>query len=101
MACPRERFLRSVTAGDRWYESLRAVRLIRRWTVRWGRTESGDLAGGPEHVAGALINSLRGTDGSVVVDVRGEIDVTCSQRLCQVLVDAATRLRPAGLVVDL
>jgi anti-sigma B factor antagonist len=52
-------------------------------------------------VSGTLINTLHGPDGGVVVEVRGEVDVACADRLCQVLVDVATRLRPPHLVVDL
>jgi anti-sigma B factor antagonist len=52
-------------------------------------------------VAGALINTLRGADGNIVIDVRGEVDVSSSERLGTVLVDTATRLRPPLLIVDL
>jgi len=52
-------------------------------------------------VAGTFINTAQGTDGGVVVEVRGEIDVACSDRLAEQLVDTATRLRPARLTVDL
>jgi anti-sigma B factor antagonist len=52
-------------------------------------------------VAKALINTHRQTDGSVTVEVRGEVDLGCSDRLCRVLVDMATRVRPTRLVVDL
>jgi anti-sigma B factor antagonist len=50
---------------------------------------------------GTLINTHRSTDGSVVVEIRGEIDVASADRLCRTLVDAATRLRPTRVVVDL
>ena len=52
-------------------------------------------------MSGTLINTLHGPDGGVVVEVRGEVDVACAERLCQVLVDVATRSRPTHLVVDL
>jgi anti-sigma B factor antagonist len=52
-------------------------------------------------VIGTLINTHRSTDGSVVVDIRGEIDVASADRLCRILIDAATRLRPTRVVVDL
>jgi anti-sigma B factor antagonist len=52
-------------------------------------------------VAAALINTQRVADGSVLVEVRGEIDVSSADRLGRVLVDAATRLHPARIVVDL
>jgi anti-sigma B factor antagonist len=52
-------------------------------------------------VAGALINTRREIDGSVVVEIRGEIDVSAADRLCGILVDTATRLRPPRVVVDL
>ena len=52
-------------------------------------------------MSGTLINTLHGPDGGVVVEVRGEVDVASAGRLCQVLVDVATRLRPTHLVVDL
>ena len=42
-------------------------------------------------MTGVLISTLRGADGNVVVDVRGEVDVSSSERLCNVLVDAAQR----------
>ena len=51
-------------------------------------------------MAATLINTTRGTDGTVVVEVRGEIDVASAERLRQVL-NGASQGRPAGLVVDL
>ena len=48
-----------------------------------------------------LINTTQGLDGGVVVEVRGEIDLVSADRLRQVLVDTASRLRPVRLVVDL
>jgi len=52
-------------------------------------------------VADALINTLHGTDGSVLVEVRGEIDLLCAERLERIFVETATRRRPARIVVDL
>ena len=52
-------------------------------------------------VGGTLINTLHGPDGGVVVEIRGEVDVASSDRLGQLLVDLATRLRPTAIVVDL
>ncbi|MGC9670498.1 STAS domain-containing protein [Planosporangium sp. 12N6] len=50
---------------------------------------------------GALINTSRTSDGTVVVEIRGEVDVSSADRLCRILVDAATRLRPTRIVVNL
>ena len=47
-----------------------------------------------------LINTLRGSDGGIAVEVRGEIDLANAERLRQVLTDAS-RQRPTVLVVDL
>ena len=52
-------------------------------------------------MTGTFINKVQGTDGGVVVEVRGEIDVGCADRLNRVLVDTVTQLRPARLIVDL
>jgi anti-anti-sigma factor len=52
-------------------------------------------------VIGTLINTRRETDGSVVVEIRGDIDVSSADRLRQILVDTATRLRPPRVVIDL
>ncbi len=52
-------------------------------------------------MGGTLINTMHGPDGGVVVEVRGEVDLASADRLCGVLVDIATRLRPPHLVVDL
>ena len=49
----------------------------------------------------ALINTRRASDGSVIVEIRGEVDVSSSTRLWQILVDAANGLRPTRMVVDL
>jgi anti-sigma B factor antagonist len=52
-------------------------------------------------VTGTLINTVRGADGTVVVDVRGEIDLGSADRLRAIITDAATRLRPPRLIIDL
>jgi anti-anti-sigma factor len=52
-------------------------------------------------MADALINSRRAPDGSVLVEVRGEIDIETSKRLSDILVDTAKRLMPVRIVVDL
>jgi anti-anti-sigma factor len=43
---------------------------------------------------------MRGADGGVIVEVRGEMDLVCAGRLREALVDAS-RQRPARVVVDL
>jgi anti-sigma B factor antagonist len=52
-------------------------------------------------MTGALINTRRAPDGSVLVEVRGEVDVETSARLRNILVDTATRLMPTRIMVDL
>ncbi len=52
-------------------------------------------------MTGTFINTARGLDGGVIVEVRGEIDVACADRLTEELVDTVTKLRPVRLVVDL
>jgi anti-anti-sigma factor len=51
-------------------------------------------------VTTTLITTLRPADGSIVIEIRGEIDVRHVDRLRQVLVDGS-RERPTVLVVDL
>jgi anti-anti-sigma factor len=51
-------------------------------------------------VAPTLINTLRGSDGTIVVEIRGEVDVASTDRLRLVLRDAA-RIRPTAVIVDL
>ena len=51
-------------------------------------------------VAPTLINTLRGSDGTIVVEIRGEIDVASSDRLRRVLRDAAG-IRPTAVIVDM
>ena len=51
-------------------------------------------------VSATLINTTRGTDGCVVIEIRGELDLADSERLRQVLVDASLQ-RPTEVVVDL
>jgi anti-anti-sigma factor len=48
-----------------------------------------------------LINARQVSDGSAVVEIHGEVDISCAPRLWQVLVDTATELRPARVMVDL
>ena len=48
-----------------------------------------------------LINALHGPDGGVVVEVRGELDIACADRLREALHDIADRLRPTAITVDL
>jgi anti-sigma B factor antagonist len=52
-------------------------------------------------VAGATIHTQQTNDGTIVVEVRGEVDLTSSDRLRHVLVDLANQRRPVRLVVDL
>jgi anti-sigma B factor antagonist len=47
-----------------------------------------------------LVNTTDAADGSIVIDIRGEVDVSCAERLRQILTDAAA-LRPKRVVVDL
>ena len=47
-----------------------------------------------------LINTMRLSDGGMIVEIRGEIDVVHAERLRQVLLDAS-RQRPTVVVVDL
>ena len=51
-------------------------------------------------MAATLINTMRGADGTVVVEIRGEIDVANADRVRQVLLNAS-RQQPVRLVVDL
>ncbi len=48
-----------------------------------------------------LIQTVRLADGTAVVEVRGELDLSICDQLQRVLVDTATRLRPPSIVVDL
>jgi anti-anti-sigma factor len=52
-------------------------------------------------VTGAFINTIQGTDGGIVVEIRGDVDLACADRLRDVLKEIATYLRPARIVVDL
>ena len=47
-----------------------------------------------------LINKLRLSDGQVVIEIRGEVDVAHAERVRQVLLQASAE-RPTVLVVDL
>jgi len=51
-------------------------------------------------VTTTLINKLRLSDGRVVVEIRGEVDVGQADRVRQVLLHASAE-RPTVLVVDL
>lgn len=51
-------------------------------------------------MAPTLINTLRGSDGTIVVEIRGEVDVASADRLRRVLLDAALS-RPIAVIVDL
>jgi anti-sigma B factor antagonist len=52
-------------------------------------------------MAGILINTRRASDGSVLIDVRGDVDIEGSARLRHLLVETVTRTRPGRIVVDL
>ncbi|GII22558.1 STAS domain-containing protein [Planosporangium mesophilum] len=52
-------------------------------------------------MASALISTRRAPDGSVLVEVRGDVDIQSSTRLRDILVDTATRVMPAKVTVDL
>lgn len=47
-----------------------------------------------------FINILRGSDGGLVVEVRGEIDMANAERLRDLL-SRASRERPTAVIVDL
>ena len=49
----------------------------------------------------ALVNARRLADGTVVIEVRGEIDVASAALLRTRLVDTVANLRPICIVVDL
>jgi anti-sigma B factor antagonist len=52
-------------------------------------------------VGEALLNARRLADGTVVIEVRGEIDVASAAQLRALLVDNVANLRPISIVVDL
>jgi anti-anti-sigma factor len=52
-------------------------------------------------VGDALLGTRRLADGSVVVDIRGEIDSATADQLRTVLLDTISSTRPARLVVDM
>jgi anti-anti-sigma factor len=52
-------------------------------------------------VGEALVNSRRLVDGTVVVELRGEIDAATVEHLRRVLVDSVLRQRPVRVTVDL
>src|SRR5215475_6654097 len=67
-------------------------------TVRLAQVLSRSYGG--HVVAPTLINTMRGSDGAIVVEIRGEVDVASTERLRRVLRDAA-RTRPTALIVDM
>jgi anti-sigma B factor antagonist len=52
-------------------------------------------------VGDALVNARRLADGAVVIEVRGELDVSGADQLRTALVDTVANLRPVRLVVDM
>ena len=52
-------------------------------------------------MAGAWIHASQTSDGSVLIEVRGEIDVESANRLRTMLIETVTRLRPRRITVDL
>jgi anti-anti-sigma factor len=52
-------------------------------------------------VTSTLINTWNAPDGGAVVEVRGDVDISCSDRLGQLLHDIAARQRPPSITVDL
>ncbi len=52
-------------------------------------------------MAEAVVNQVTRSDGTVVVQVRGELDLATEAGLRSVLVDLATRVRPPSIVIDL
>nr|WP_240948348.1 STAS domain-containing protein [Planosporangium mesophilum] len=51
-------------------------------------------------VAGTLINTRRTGDGTAVVEIHGEVDISCAPELWQILVDVA-ETRPTQVMVEL
>ncbi|GAA1790451.1 STAS domain-containing protein [Planosporangium flavigriseum] len=52
-------------------------------------------------MADMLINTRDVSDGSTVIEIHGEVDISSAPRLWQILVDTATELTPTRVVVDL
>jgi anti-anti-sigma factor len=52
-------------------------------------------------VTSTLINTWNAPDGGAVVEVRGDVDIRCADRLGQLLHDIAVRQRPPSVTVDL
>jgi anti-sigma B factor antagonist len=52
-------------------------------------------------VGDALLSTRRLADGTIVIEIRGEVDSSTATQLRDVLVDTATRRRPVRLVVDM
>jgi anti-anti-sigma factor len=49
----------------------------------------------------ALVGSRRSADGTVVVEIRGELDIVTARGLRELLVDQVSRDRPTRIVVDM
>jgi anti-anti-sigma factor len=54
-----------------------------------------------EPVGDALVSTRRLADGTVVVDIRGELDSATANQLRDVLVDTVSRVRPVRVQADL
>jgi anti-anti-sigma factor len=52
-------------------------------------------------VADAVVSQYTRSDGTVVVQVRGELDFGTEDGLKSLLVDIATRVRPPSIVIDM
>ncbi|NJC69136.1 STAS domain-containing protein [Planosporangium thailandense] len=52
-------------------------------------------------MTGAMIYTRRAPDGSVLVEVRGEVDIQSSNRLRDILIDTVTHQMPTKIMVDL
>ena len=49
----------------------------------------------------ALVNRRIDPDGTVMIDLRGEIDLTVEQALRDLLLDTVSQLRPPRIVIDM
>jgi anti-sigma B factor antagonist len=52
-------------------------------------------------VGEALVNRRVEPDGTVLIDLRGEIDLTVEQALRDLLVDTVSQLQPTRIVIDM
>jgi len=52
-------------------------------------------------VGDALVSTRRLADGSVVIDIRGEVDAATADQLRTVIINTITTTRPVRLVVDM